>query len=120
MGIVQGLLMLLLALTQFGTLSEKDLESALSNPETPSKQLRLRGRTSDFHFQCFSLKHYFKRWITPSRMQRLQNHSVALKRTKKHIIMIQELLRENGYSMAPKNSRMLLVSEGNDCVYTNQ
>lgn len=81
MGIVQGLLMLLLALTQFGTLSEKDLESALSNPETPSKQLRLRGRTSDFHFQCFSLKHYFKRWITPSRMQRLQNHSVALKRT---------------------------------------
>lgn len=49
-GTAQGPLMLLLALTQFGTLSEKDLESALSNPETPSKQPRVRGRETDSHF----------------------------------------------------------------------
>lgn len=53
-GTAQGPLMLLLALTQFGTLSEKDLESALSNPETPSKQLRARGRESQtFTFHAF-------------------------------------------------------------------
>jgi len=56
-GSVQGLLMLLLALTQFGTLSKKDLESDLSNPETSSKQLRVL-------LVMFSLKHHFKQWIT--------------------------------------------------------
>lgn len=65
---VQGLLMLLLALTQFGTLSEKDLESGLSNPETPSKQLKLRNRMADFHFNVFYWN--IKCWITKFQMQR--------------------------------------------------
>lgn len=54
-GTAQGPLMLLLALTQFGTLSEKDLESAPCNPETPSKQPRERGGESDFHLLMFFL-----------------------------------------------------------------
>lgn len=53
-GTAQGLLMLLLALTQFGTLSEKDLESALSNPKTLSRRPRLRGRETEFQFKMLA------------------------------------------------------------------